>query len=296
MNVKRVSLYALVLTLLGMSAVRGQAPPAQYEPIRPPGVAFGGEAAPPPTPVPPSAPPPPGGPMPVPRLSDYILGTRPDCCGPIGSCGPIGYEVYLRNGLNLPFGSGPLAKSLDPGWVIQGGGRVLFFNLEQDAAWTIDLSISNVWNHADGEHTVTLHDIIVPGPTSIFGGSTSVMVPDFDVTPRGLNRTYVNLGFGREWWLSAPANGHDWMWRAGFDAGGRYGSDKVLLEEIKHRTDVMGGVFVSLHSDLEIPWGGCMLDLGFRWEWGYTWTDVLQHQNLADVQDINLMLNLGIRF
>src|SRR5262249_3695160 len=57
----------------------------------------------------------------------------PDCHGPVGGNGPVGWEVYLRSGVSLPFGGGALTSRLDPGWIIQGGARSLFFNSFQDA-------------------------------------------------------------------------------------------------------------------------------------------------------------------
>ena len=60
----------------------------------------------------------------------------------------------------------------------------------------------------------------------------------------------------RDWWLWGPANCCDGpLWRLGFDFGGRYGSGSARFHEIRHRTDVMGGVWVGVHSDCEIPCG-----------------------------------------
>src|SRR5260370_3308024 len=44
----------------------------------------------------------PASPPPPPGLSHWITYTNPDCCGPVGGNGPIGYEVFLRGGLSLP--------------------------------------------------------------------------------------------------------------------------------------------------------------------------------------------------
>jgi hypothetical protein len=109
--------------------------------------------------------------------------------------------------------------------------------------------------------------------------------------------------------------------RVGLDAGGRWGSSKIQLNDrlipknllvfpqnqeqfrnlvtpgfTPHRTDVIGGTFISFHSDLEFPCGPCIFQVGFRAEYSYTWSDILQRQNDADVQDFLLMLNLGARF
>src|SRR5437764_388924 len=64
------------------------------------------------------------------------------------------------------------------------------------------------------------------------------------VTMRELNETFFNLGGGRDWWIWGSANSCDGpLWRLGFDVGGRYGSGRVRLWELRHRTDVMGGVW-----------------------------------------------------
>ena len=70
----------------------------------------------------------------------------------------------------------------------------------------------------------------------------------------------------------------------------------ILRLVFGHLTDTIGGVYASLHSDLDIPCGCCVFQLGFRAEWDYTWSDILQIQNKSDVQDINLMVSLGVRY
>jgi len=63
---------------------------------------------------------------------------------------------------------------------------------------------------------------------------------------------------------------------------------------IRHRTDVIGGFYVGMHNDLEIPsrWG--VVTVGSRWEYSYTWSDILQH--VSDIQELNLLLTVGIRY
>jgi hypothetical protein len=289
MNVKHVGLCALVLTLLGVSAVRAEdSPPAMTST---PYAASTSEVT-------------PQGDMPsrstephsVPQLSQWILGPTCECCGPLGG-NTLGYEIYLRTGLSLPFGSGVLAKDLDPGWVVHGGARVLFFNPSQTSAWTVDFGVMNIYNHADGDHKATLENIIVPGPANIFGQATSQVLPTVDVTFNRYNRTFATMAFGKEWYLWDPAHSCEgWMWRAGLDAGFRYGTSKLDLNELRHRTKVIGAPTVSLHTDLELPWGACIYQIGFRAEWSFTFSEILQDQNDADVHDILLMLNLGVRF
>jgi len=151
--------------------------------------------------------------------------------------------------------------------------------------------------HNNGQHSdisATLLNTIQQVPTSF--GPIGVRVPSIQVTTRSLNRTFFNLGFGREYYFMGAPQADNWTWRAGFDAGGRYGSTKLEMHEIQHRTDTIAGIFVAAHSDVEIPYGCITLIAGMRLEWDYTWTDVLQSHNNSDVQDINLLFNLGFRF
>jgi hypothetical protein len=295
---KRTSacLVALVLTFAGVSAARAQyaSPPPDAAPSLLPPLGAGDQPAPVDGPVV----------APLPRLSDYIVGTRGDCCGPLGD-GPINTEVYLRWGVSLPTNAGFFGKTLTTGWVVQVGGRSLFFNPTADAAWTIDVSISNVSNHGQrSDQMAVLRNLSVPQPTPdpLTGQTLDVTVPALPVTVSGLNRTYVNLGAGREWYLIGTGHkpcdgdcGGGRMWRAGFDVGGRWGTAKLELHEIRHRTDVIGAVYLALHSDVEFPCGGFLFILGGRVEWDYTWTDILQTTD-ADLQNVNLLMALGVRF
>ena len=104
------------------------------------------------------------------------------------------------------------------------------------------------------------------------------------------------MGGGREWYLFGSASSGCTMWRFGFDTGGRWGSERADFNEIRHRNDMIGGIWAAAHTDVEIPWGCCVLQAGFRVEYGYTWSDILQIQNKSDVQDINILFNFGVRF
>jgi hypothetical protein len=294
MNAKRACLVALVMTLAGAGAAR-----AQYGAGR-----YGGSESPPPAlPAPGPAPtaadapvPPPTGP----RLSDYLVGTRPDCCGPIGGDGQIGTELYVRWGPSINTAAGYFGRTLETGWEVQAGGRVLFFNPAADGAWVVDLGVSNVSNH--GQHSdkiALLHDIIVADPVMVGQGTR---VPAVQVSTASLNRTYVNVGFGRECYLWCPATfcscgkvNEAVNWRAGFDVGGRYGTEKLELHEIRHRTDVIAAVYLALHTDLEIPWHSFIFQVGGRVEWDYTWMDILQ-DTPTDLQNINILMTLGVRY
>jgi hypothetical protein len=78
--------------------------------------------------------------------------------------------------------------------------------------------------------------------------------------------------------------------------GGRWGTEKLELDELEHRTAGVGGVFIGLHSDLEIPCGACILEAGIRTEWGMTMGQILQPTHDGDVSEINLLFTLGVRF
>jgi hypothetical protein len=294
MNAKRACLVALVVAAVGTGAARAQ-------------VYGGGSAAspgaiqPPALPAPGPRPAPVDGPVPPPaglQLSDYILGSKPDCCGPLGGDGPISTELYVRLGTSIPLQSGFFGHTLEDGWVIQGGGRALFFNPAADAAWTADFSISNAYNH--GQHSDMSALLFLLFTDNV--GVTS-RVP-FRVTIRDLNRTFVNLAFGREWYIWAPAANcptcgrmsDEPNWRVGFDAGVRYGSAKLELHEIKHRTEVIEGAFLSVHTDLEVPCGGWVFVVGGRLEWGNTWMHTLLQDTPENVQDVNLLMTLGVRY
>jgi hypothetical protein len=130
----------------------------------------------------------------------------------------------------------------------------------------------------------------------------TVTLPEVAVTVQSLNRTYATLGFGRDWYLWGPARvdgiSHGVLpnWRVGVEAGGRYGTEKLSLNEIPHTTDHIGGLYVSLYTDVEYPWHCCVFSAGLRAEYGYTWSDVLQPQNPADVQDLDVLVTFGVRF
>jgi hypothetical protein len=288
MNLKTFGLCGMVLALLGASAVHAQ---SSKPSTRDSGTTLVDQPA-----TFPSGPPD-STMVSTAGLSNWITGNQQECMGPMGGNGPIRSELYLRAGPSVPIGGGFFNDTLKTGWEIQGGGRTLFFNTQGDAAWTVDLSLSNINNTGRNPNdSVTLHNVIVAGPPSVFGGSTSISVPSLNVTTRSLNRTFVNLGFGREMYLYGAPDAEGLTWRVGIDGGGRYGSAKLETHEIVHRTDTIAGMFVSLHSDVEIPYGCITLLAGFRIEWDYTWMDILQSQNNSDLQDLNLLFTAGIRF
>ncbi len=285
MNMKRVSMGSLVVALLCFGAVRadGTAPaPMSAGSLLPAPTSQAAPAVDSPLP---------GGGLATTNWMAYprCLG----CCGPVGADGPLGYEVYIRNGFNFPLGGNPFGTRLNTGWDVDVGARTLFFNPELDAAWTVDLSISNVHNSNNDFATTFGLTNVVPGPQG-----SGTLVPAVQVGIRDLNRTYVNVAGGREWylWGCADCSKPDVNWRIGFDLGGRYGTEKLEVTNFTHFTDVIGGAFGAIHTDLEIPWRGCIFQAGIRGEYGYTWSDILQRQNDGDVQEMNLLFTLGARF
>ena len=304
MSAKTLIPAALVLTVLGLGAARGQAPSDTSLPQ------YGGPSAEPPSP--PVTPP--G------RLSHWITYERPDCCGPLGADGPVYQELYLRSGASFPVGAKIFGKVLQTGWVVDGGGRSLFFNPEQDAVWVIDLGVSNI--HYPGERPdlqFKLLHILVPtaanpltgqAGTAIINfvphgklttkmgknGAPNTVTEPFGVTVANLNQTFVNVGGGREWYLWGAANCGEPNWRVGFDVGGRYGTEKLNLHQLRHRTDTIAGLYIAAHSDIECPCGCCTYFAGVRVEYDYIWGDILQEQNVADTETIGLLFTAGVRF
>jgi hypothetical protein len=295
MSAKKICLGGLVVILLGLGAARGQGPAGSpYSSANGMGEPAG-PSAPPSTQGPPPPAMPPGTP---PMLSDWVAGCRgPLCAGPIGANGPIYQEPFVRSGLVWAVSGNLYGRALETGWNIEVGDRTLFFNPEATAAWTAELSLAN-FNNTSGDRT-TLHPLFnVPitrnGQTTVLNQASAAI--------KSLNRTTVNVAGGREWylWGTAECGRCDPNLRVGFDVGGRYGTAKNdffnPMQPLPHRTDTIGGVFVSAHTDLEVPMGGCILVAGVRGEWGYTWSDILQEQNNSDVEDLNLLFTFGARF
>ncbi|MGE3806210.1 MAG: hypothetical protein AB7K24_16185 [Gemmataceae bacterium] len=205
------------------------------------------------------------------------------CDAPIGLDGPILMEIYLQNGVSQPLSGGFLNNRLAAGWIIQGGGRSLFFNPVLDRAWVVDLSVANVCNNGNQP------TLIVP----FNGGLANV---------RNMNRTYVSVGLGREWYLMGTASADGPAWRAGCDFGGQYGTARIdfntntTVSGFARTNDIFGGMYVAAHTDFEMPWRCCVWFVGYRMEWNYQWLDeigVEQNDNLAN---LNMLLNLGVRY
>jgi hypothetical protein len=228
--------------------------------------------------------------------SEYICYPRPPgIAGPVGGDGPIGWEIYLRNGFSFAVGGNYFGRVLGVGWDVEGGVRSTFFNPAMDAAWFVELGLGNINNDvAEGNKPKTLLNIANLNATS----RADEIVPSVDVTVKGLNRTYASVGLGKEWyvWGSAESDGKNPVWRVGADCGGRYGTEKLEVNELPHRTDTIAMAYVAAHTDLEIPFGPGFFQVGVRTEWSYCWSDVLQRQNNSDIQDVNLLFTVGYRY
>jgi hypothetical protein len=228
--------------------------------------------------------------------STYITGSRANCCGPVGGDGPICSEFFVRIGASINLGgSSPMKDVVHSGWEVEGGWRSLFFNPDKTGAWTVELGVSNTLNQGKNPGQGIPLTILVPSATA--GGAPSQIRFGTDVpavTVRNLNRTFANLGGGREWYLFGAAGADCPTWRVGFDIGGRWGSASVEFHELRHRTEVNEGIWVALHTDAEIPCGCCTFFAGLRMEWDYTWSDILQTS--SDLTGINVLANLGVRY
>ncbi|MSR29955.1 MAG: hypothetical protein EXR99_00480 [Gemmataceae bacterium] len=233
-------------------------------------------------------------------LSQWILYPRDQgSCGPLGRHGPIVLETYFRTGVNFPIGGGIYNEVLNAGWNVGGGGRSLFFNPEATKAWVIDLGISNVhYNSSDRSPQVSLFNLPYLDRSGQFGFGVnrSITIPALDLGLISLNQTFVNMSGGKEYYLLGDAFCQDRQWRIGGDVGGRYGTCKGEFVGFPNISNTIGAIFLTLHSDLIIPWGKCNLFGGVRLEWDYTWSDILQRQNNSDLASFGLLFNGGLQF
>ncbi|MEY4612175.1 MAG: hypothetical protein RL179_148 [Planctomycetota bacterium] len=235
-------------------------------------------------------------------LSEWILYPRDaGCCGPTGNCksGPILLETYFRTGPEFTVGGGVFNNVLETGWNVGGGGRSLFFNPEATKAWVIDLGVSNThYNSNNRNPAVSLFNLPYLDRSGQFGigVNRAITIPAVDVGIISLNTTFVNLSGGKEYYLRGDAFNKDNSWRIGGDIGGRYGSGKTEFVGFPNLKDTIGAVFLSIHSDLQIPFGKVNLISGIRLEWDYIWNGVLQSQNNSDLSNISLLYNGGIQF
>ncbi len=268
----------------------------------------------------PGAPGTPTEPIPYPQgFSPFIVYPRsPGCTGPVGCNGPIGGEIYLRTGLSIPFGGNFFGRLLEPGWQLDGGARSIFYDKDRRASWSIDLGVTTIFNDTN-RLDVPVDLTNIPGTTtvltnqgSVVGGlavqsptTQNIKIPIVPIAVKHMNRTYGDLGGGREWYYWGTPQGDclPWSWRMGVDAGGRYGTMRVDINhltittaQLRHLTDTIAGVYCGWHTDVLIPFGPGLFTAGFRAEWAYTWSDVLQNTHVGDIMDCNLMGTIGFLF
>jgi hypothetical protein len=246
-----------------------------------------------------------GPPVYGPGLSEWLEYPRPcNCCGPVGKCGPIGSEVYGRTGVSFLTGGGLVGDHGRPGFMAGAGLRTLYFS-QPDAAWVIDLGLSTQWHDIMHSPPTVLRNVDVFQTAQGSTQQTKTNVPSVTVIASSVHYLLGNLTLGRELYLwGGPDCSCETRCRVGWDAGGLYGSSKMNAvpqnlqagQALRHRTDTVGGVTFALHGDVEIPTGCCIRFVGGRVEYGAIWTDILQHQNDANTQMVNFLLNVGLRF
>jgi len=308
MSATRLCSAAMLLAVLG-GAARGQ----DALPLVPPTTSAAPTAISnplvPATPAPAKADGPPPGAVATPWCSPWITYPQPPgCCGPVGGHGPISCELYSRYGLFFPLGNGLLKPSLSTGLGGQWGGRSLFFDADGVRAWTIDLGLTyQYYNGEDGAPQFQFETIVIdPNDPA----QTPQRVP-ITANIAGYHRTAGHIAGGREWYLV----GSVWdrtcgqrNWRAGADLGGRWATTHLDLNNLTSQQqfevpaferfhDVAGSIFLSVHTDVEFPFGGWLFLTGFRAEWEYQWSDILKRANQdSDFKTINLLWTLGLRF
>ena len=228
----------------------------------------------------------------------------PGCCGPMGADGRIAYDAYTRFGMTTPFGSGVFTDRLHSGAQVGGGGRTLFFDRTGDGAWVIDLGLSYQYNRGKLAYPIDL--FVKTAPTSNAQTGQVTQNPDqfINVRIRGLHRTTFNFGFGRDWFVwgpGSPGTENGWNMRFGTDVMGRWGTSHIdLLRSDNNdfyfrRQGINHGVTLGTHLGWEKPMGGWILFGGARVEYTYDWMNIAPPIK-SDVQDVNLLFNLGIRY
>jgi hypothetical protein len=255
-----------------------------------------------------------------PGITDYLAYLRPGgCCGPVGGSGPINCEVVFRPGVSFPIGGSIPGSVMDPGFMLQGGLRTLFFNPAQDLAWTVEVGITAAWYDAHVDRIVNLTNVsrVIRDQngqidTDDDGVPLFETFPVVPVVPSSLSQTLFSLALGHEIYVCGNADCGDdrAKVRVGYDGGGRWGNAKLIAPRQRftgdggnpnrdlpnHYVDTVGGLFFAAHTDFEVPWKCAIFHAGVRTEFSYIWADLLQRQNNSDLMSINLLFNLGCRF
>ena len=224
-----------------------------------------------------------------------------NCCGPVGGNGGVTYEVFTRTGPSLIVGGSPdLSGAAQFGWMVEGGGRSLFFNVPHDAAWVAELSLMYAYNGANDRGL----DVFARQPknpqTGILNGPDQIQ----PFTLRGITRTGLNFGLGWDWFLNGPGFlGYEQAWnsRFGVDVGGNYGTIRVDLipsadvENYFRRYSTTTGIQFGTHYNVEMPMGAWILFGGVRAQYGFHHSNVVPPLS-GNFQDLNLLLTAGFRF
>ncbi|HEX4592371.1 MAG TPA: hypothetical protein VH120_20745 [Gemmataceae bacterium] len=239
----------------------------------------------------------------------WITYNRPGCCGPIGADGPIDNEVYVRTGPSITTGNSIIRRAAQSGWMLESGGRSLFFNRDTSAAWTAEFGIDYTNDNGGGGHNFTLIEPFSSTTFNNLGQATTRIIPTpLTVSIRDYQRVAVRPSFGKEWYLWQPAYCPGWHWRVGTDVGGRYGWSRIDMNDYsipkfinnRHVSDVYGSFVLAVHSDLDIPMGPrSWFVVGVRGEWAYNWSDILKNafpKQQSDTQEVNILLTAGVRF
>ncbi len=226
----------------------------------------------------------------------------PGCCGPVGGHGPLTYELYSYTGPSLVVGGSELSSRLKTGWGIGTGVRTLLFNTEGTRAWAFDLGLNYIYNRgqSDGTFFVATPRVDSSNPNNPIRLSDGIA----EYTVRGLHRTRLTFGFGRDWWLRGPGlvnteRGRNF--RFGTDIGGSYATSHVDLVPVidptnyLRRQNVVHGVYIGANVNYEIPVGSWIFFTGLRTQWDYTMTNLVPPQG-ADVHSVNLFFQAGFRF
>ncbi|MBX9680465.1 MAG: hypothetical protein K2X38_17030 [Gemmataceae bacterium] len=217
-------------------------------------------------------------------------GTCASCDSPVGGNAAIGTELIWRNGASFVFGNQRLGRELGTGFTTEIIARTLFYSQDYREAFIVDLGVGDTYNPArSGARTPTVLNILQPNSRT--GAATRMNIP---VTVKNYNRSYLSYGVGKQWFLWNDALTVGDNFRVGVDIGGRWGSSSARFNEIRHRTDTIDGLYIGGDAKWETPTRFGMFSVGVRTEWTYTWTEILQAP--SDMQEINLLLSLGVRY
>jgi hypothetical protein len=227
-------------------------------------------------------------------LSSWITYDRDNCCiGPGGGV-PVLTEVFFRVGPSAPIGGEFFGRNLAAGWMVEGGARALFFDNAWKAAWTVELGVTNDYNPGHGDNTTLLVHDVPALPAAGIKADTPVRV-----SVHSLNRTFADLGLGREWYVWAPADAPESRLRMGADFGGRWGSATVRFigpqPAPPHHQQVCEAVYAAIHSDFEWSCGRWTFLAGLRLEYSFTWSNIFD-TGRGNMQDLVALVNLGVRY